>query len=286
MVSRLNIDGGRSFMKSYVRALGAAFLAAGMLAVPTAAQAAEADTAKLTALTELTAAGLPVSYPIHPGETVSPVLGVVNSGTETVQGVVVHIRVLNDVDLPKEFTNCQYYVDSNLDGAWCEIGRDLPVGTTFALDPFHVSAAPQAEELSSVIFQWYSKAWAEPQGGIAALAKAHSGQGTTPAAGTGGEIALTAKELPPSPDPKWIGFSYLKLVTPPTTPPTSAPTSAPTSSPTAAPATTVPAGGTGGGTLVITGSRTATVAGVGAVLLAGGAIGLLLARRRRTRFVA
>ena len=46
-------------------------------------------------------------------------------------------------------------------------------------------------------------------------------------------------------------------------------------------------GGQGdGGTLPITGSSTALIAGVGALLLAAGAAGYVVSRRRRTRFVA
>ncbi|MFU8854580.1 LPXTG cell wall anchor domain-containing protein, partial [Micromonospora sp. SL1-18] len=44
-------------------------------------------------------------------------------------------------------------------------------------------------------------------------------------------------------------------------------------------------GGDGGG-LPVTGSKTATVAGAGAALLLLGGAGYLVARRRRTRFVA
>jgi hypothetical protein len=43
---------------------------------------------------------------------------------------VVNIPVVDDLDLPRDFTNCRYYVDSNLDGAWCEFDQELPVGGT------------------------------------------------------------------------------------------------------------------------------------------------------------
>ncbi|MEU5530213.1 LPXTG cell wall anchor domain-containing protein [Micromonospora chersina] len=45
-------------------------------------------------------------------------------------------------------------------------------------------------------------------------------------------------------------------------------------------------GGGDGGTLPITGANTALIAGVGALLLAAGAAGYVVSRRRRTRFVA
>ncbi|MFI2648660.1 LPXTG cell wall anchor domain-containing protein [Micromonospora fulviviridis] len=45
-------------------------------------------------------------------------------------------------------------------------------------------------------------------------------------------------------------------------------------------------GGGGGGTLPITGSSTGLIAGIGALLLAAGAAGYVVSRRRKTRFVA
>ncbi|MEU8609274.1 LPXTG cell wall anchor domain-containing protein [Actinoplanes sp. NPDC048791] len=279
-----------------LRALGAILLTAGVLAVPSVAHAADADTAKLAALTELDSDGKVTAYPVKSGETVPVVLGVANLGTEPLPGVVVNVRVVNDVDLPKEFGNCQYYVDSNLDGAWCEIDRELAAGKTYALASFPVAAAAQAraDRWSSVIFQWYSKAWADRQGGIEALAKADSGRGTTPAPGPGADIDLTVRELPVPAEPRAIGFARVKLVLPPTTEPTATPTATATATPTAtpttteptaAPATTEPADGSGGG-LPVTGSQTATVAGIGAALLLGGAGALVVARRRRRSFTA
>jgi LPXTG-motif cell wall-anchored protein len=67
--------------------------------------------------------------------------------------------------------------------------------------------------------------------------------------------------------------------------PTASPTASPSASTTAAPATTEPSDGSGGG-LPVTGSRTTAVAGLGALLPAAGAAGFLVARRRRTRFIA
>ena len=103
-------------MKTILRAAGAAFLTAGVLAVPSVAHAAE-DAPLFGALTERDAAGKSVVYPIRPGESVPVVLGVTNRGTAPSAGVVVNVRVFNDLNLPKAFTNCLYYVDSNLDGA-------------------------------------------------------------------------------------------------------------------------------------------------------------------------
>ncbi|MFI7070682.1 LPXTG cell wall anchor domain-containing protein [Micromonospora sp. WMMD754] len=80
--------------------------------------------------------------------------------------------------------------------------------------------------------------------------------------------------------------------------PTATPTATPTSTPSATPSATstvaptaVPSdspaapGGEGGG-LPVTGANTAAVAGVGGALLLLGAVGYLIGRRRRSRFVA
>ncbi|MGW4944478.1 hypothetical protein ACWEOZ_23135 [Actinoplanes sp. NPDC004185] len=54
------------------------------------AHAANADTAKLAALTELDSDGKVTAYPVKPGETVPVVLGVADLGTEPLPGVVVN----------------------------------------------------------------------------------------------------------------------------------------------------------------------------------------------------
>ncbi|GAA3902529.1 hypothetical protein [Actinoplanes auranticolor] len=281
-------------MKTILRALGAALVTAGVLAVPSVAQAAD-DVPLFGALTERDANGRSVTYPIHRGETIPVVLGVTNRGTAPSAGVVVNIRVFNELRLPRTFTNCWYYTDSNLDGAWCEFEGDLPVGGTYALSPFQVSAAADAKDFSgSVIFQWFPKDWVDKNGGIKDSAEEHGGPGTTPVAGTGGKLTLEPKELPVPEKTERVGFAYVKLTTPTTTPPTTAPTTAPTSAPTAtptgtpaapAPATTPPADGGSGGGLAVTGSNAVAIAGVGGLLLVAGVVAFLLTRRRN-RFTA
>ncbi|WP_250036417.1 thioester domain-containing protein [Paractinoplanes maris] len=82
----------------------------------------------------------------------------------------------------------------------------------------------------------------------------------------------------------------------PSPPAGSSPTATPTASPSKTPSTTpsaTPTGGTGGGTgggddggLPVTGAPTGTVLGGGLVLLAAGAVAVLLVRRRRLRFTS
>jgi hypothetical protein len=294
----------------YLGALGAAFLSAGLLAVPSAALAdTSADPVKVVGLVELDDAGKTVQYPIHQGEEVPVVIGVADVGTAPTK-VVVNIRVVDDVDLPKTFDNCWYYVDSNLEGAWCEFDRELAVGETYEASPFRIAVAPDARpnKLSAIMHGWFSESYAQQRGGIEALAKRDSGKGTTPAKGTEATLRLQPKKLTIPADAVWIGFAGIKLVTPPsstpvTTPPTSGATPSAGTTPSAGAsssagasagvtpsisATPVPGGGGGSddGGLPVTGAKAATMAGGGAVLLIAGLVGFLLARRRRTRFVA
>jgi LPXTG-motif cell wall-anchored protein len=145
----------------------------------------------------------------------------------------------------------------------------------------------RAEDISSIVYRWVSKAHVDARGGVQVLADEWAGQGTKAVRGTDGPLTLTTPSGPLGGLGGALGFVGVELVTPPASEPTVTPT------PTATPTTTVsptPAppgapGGDGGG-LPVTGADTATVAGVGTVLLLLGSAGYLIARRRRTRFVA
>ncbi|GAB7042733.1 MULTISPECIES: LPXTG cell wall anchor domain-containing protein [Catenuloplanes] len=278
-------------MKTLFRMIGVAGLAVAALTVPTAAQAA-VDPPVLGTVTDVDAAGKPVPFPIHRGESVPVTVGVHHYGAQPVNGVLLRIRVVDDLDLPKDFTNCRYFTDSNLDGAWCEFDTELAAGGTYAAWPFRVAATPdaQAGRVTSVIWNWQPRSTAPLGGDIDALAAAETGAGT-PVAGTETALTLQARELPAPATPSSVGFAYPRLVTPSASPsvsPTASPSGspAPTATGTAgAPATTPPPGGAGGGELPITGANTAVLAGIGALLVIGGAAGFLIARRR-TRFVS
>lgn len=284
----------------FLAPVAAAGLAVGILALPGAALAADGDTAHLTALNDRDKNGKVVEYPIHPGETIPVVAGVVNQGDQAVDGIVVNARIVDDLNLPAESSNCLYYVDINLHGAWCEIDGPLAPGAKFALSPLHVSAAKDATNPgSSLMVSFYSKSWADAQGGVEALAKADAGRGTTPAAGTGGTLSLTpAPDLPLPAEPKRTGFVPVKLIVPsssPSSPSTGTGTGTGSPShPATSPATaSASAGGTAGqgahgtgGGLPITGSKATVVAGLGAALLAAGGAIFFVTRRRRSTFVA
>ncbi|MFG3554083.1 LPXTG cell wall anchor domain-containing protein [Micromonospora sp. NPDC047557] len=72
----------------------------------------------------------------------------------------------------------------------------------------------------------------------------------------------------------------------PTSQPTATPSATSTVPPTAATSTSPVAGGGEGGGLPLTGADTATIAGIGGALLLVGGASIVIARRRRARFVA
>ncbi|GAA4565175.1 hypothetical protein GCM10023176_12610 [Micromonospora coerulea] len=280
-------------------ALGAAILAAGVAALPAPALAAP-DPAKLAAVTEQDpATGRNIKYPVKRGEVVPASLGVTNLGDAPVKGLVVQVRAVDDLDLLPKYDNCWYGKDSNVDIAWCEFDDELAVGATLATtgDLIVTSTDAQADKVVVVIFRWASKEWADGLGGVQKLAE--NEQGTDPVRGTGSTLTLAPRELPLPAKPNPINFVYASLVTPPAASPTASPSTSTSPSasispsasasptgplPSASPA--APGAGGGDGGLPVTGSNTATVAGVGAVLLLLGGVGYLVARRRRTRFVA
>jgi LPXTG-motif cell wall-anchored protein len=278
----------------------AAVFAAGLAATPASAAPApnEPDAAKLAAGSEKDPqTGKNRKYLVGQGEDVPAVLGVTNMGDAPVDGLVVQVRVLNDLDLTTKYENCWYAVDSNQETAWCEFDVELALGASLAVTGAGVSTKPDAvaENISTIIHRWVSKEYADARGGIQVLADQWAGQGTKAVRGTGAPLTSTTPsgELGGLGGP--IGFVGVGLVTPPTGEPTATPTpsatpsgspsATPTGAPTAAPSVSPGAGGEGGG-LPVTGAGTATMAGVGGVLLVLGGAGYLIARRRRTRFVA
>jgi LPXTG-motif cell wall-anchored protein len=276
--------------------LGVAALATAV-AAPGAASAAPpaADPHPLFAVAERDeATGRNVSYPVKQGELVPAVLGVANPHPTPVAGAYLNVRVLNDLDFSKKFDNCLYYVDSNLDGAWCKFDEELAVDGTYVPSDFFVSTAPNAaaDKVQAIIFRWYSGAYGDAAGGLQGLVDRERPLDGPATPGTDGTLRLKAQALTLHPDPaerRNINFAYPKLIVPATPSPTvgtPSPTAVPTAIPTAAPTTDAPAPGGEGGGLPVTGTQTATLAGVGGAVVLLGAVGYVVARRRRTRFVA
>ncbi|MCI4064615.1 LPXTG cell wall anchor domain-containing protein [Micromonospora sp. R77] len=304
-------------------ALGVSLLTAGLVATPAPVHAAApgVDTATLAAVTEQDpATGRNVKYPVKPGEVVPASLGVTNLGDAPVKGLVVQVRAVDDLDLVTTYGNCWYAVDSNLDIAWCEFDDELAAHATLAPsgDLIVTKADARADKVVVVVYRWFSKAWADERGGVQKLAQSDADLGSTAVRGTGAALPLTARELPLPSEPRPTNFVYATLVTPPTTtaspsastsPSTTASPSASASpsatgspsastSPSGVPTSTAPAGTPGGspaapgagggdgGGLPVTGSNTVGAVAAGVALLLLGGVGYLVARRRRTRFVA
>ncbi|GAA0558491.1 hypothetical protein GCM10010172_46880 [Paractinoplanes ferrugineus] len=281
-------------MRKYLGAIGVA-LVAGVLALPGAALAETVEPRPIPA--DLVGAdGKVVTVPIRAGGTAPVTLGVSGNGIAPVKGAVVQVHVLNDLDLPRTFGNCWYYVDSNLDGAWCRVEQTIDVHGFYRLAGFEVAATPDAtaDRVGSVITQWYGPEYGADRGGIEGLAKASDRGGAAPVRGTGTTLSLEPVEKLSATPGRAIGLAYLRLVSP-TTSPTA----------TSAPATTSAArpdqqgegqpgegqqgqgedGRGEGGGLALTGSKSAVLAGAGVLLVGLGFVGFLVARRR-TRFVA
>ncbi|HWH00851.1 MAG TPA: LPXTG cell wall anchor domain-containing protein [Pilimelia sp.] len=271
--------------------LGLAALSAAALAPATAAAAAGVP--PLSALTDRDGTGATRPVAGRPGELVAPVLGVANLSGAPVKGAAVQIRVIEGLDLPRTFANCQYFVDSNLEGAWCQFDEELAAGGTYAMPDFRVAVAPDAIRADSIVFRWVTPEQVAAGGGIEALAKRDSRTDES-AAGTQGPLRLEPRQLPLPAAPHPIGFASVRVTAPSPTQTTPAPPATatpvpptegspqPSAPPTAA--ATPPADGGGAGELPVTGSATTTAAGLGIVLLITGGVGYLVARRRRIRF--
>jgi LPXTG-motif cell wall-anchored protein len=255
---------------------------AGAFGLSSAAFAADGDTAHLIALTAHDPTQNGASYQVKPGETVPVAAGVANLGDKAVGGLVVHLWFIgSEQRLTDGFGNCEYYLDGTAQGAWCEFDQELAAGGKYALPPLHVSVPEGAKETRTLVEVVYSKEYADSRGGMAALAKVEGlPDSSTPVPGAGAKASLAeGTDLTPSKQPAATSFIYFHLILPSASP------SAPASSATAT-ATATASGQGGGGGLPVTGADTAVVAGVGAVLLVGGAAAFLLTRRRRASFTA
>lgn len=216
----------------------------------------------------VTLAGPPSAPVIKPGQTIALPVGVRNTGGSAVDGVVVNIRVSGGLSLPREFTNCRYYQDGILGGAWCALPQRVGAGAAYALSGFHVTASATAQRVSPVVFEWHPASSAPGQAGVA---------------GSGGTLSLApAKLAGPA-----VGAIYLRLVTSTNTrrPSRTASSRSPSS---VSPRSSAPAGRpagselAGGETETNTGTNVVLLA-VGTLLLIGGATVVLV--RRRSRYV-
>jgi LPXTG-motif cell wall-anchored protein len=279
-------------LATFARLLAAGILAASLavLAAPAAsaagagARAATPDPADLGAVTAIDpATGEARTHVIDPGRPVPAVFGVVNRGDAPVDGLVLHVRVLNDLDLAMRYGNCWYAEWTNQESAWCAFDAELGVDAALAVEAPIVATKADArpEGISSIVYQWWSQEWVDANGGLQAVADRWAGPDTAAERGDGDALTVAPAGEPLStPVTGSLGFIGVTLT------PSSAPTASP--EPTSSPTPTVvpsPSGGGGGG-LPVTGAGTTTVAGLGMALLLVGGVGYVLARRRRDRFVS
>ncbi|AGL17268.1 LPXTG cell wall anchor domain-containing protein [Actinoplanes sp. N902-109] len=225
-----------------------------------------------------------------------------NDGGKTVDGLVLELRLSdNDLSFTTRSSNCWYALEDKPDSAWCAFDDTLAADAVKKLaTPIATTGATGREEIfKDVRFHWTTKAWADEHGGIQALTQLAATPGTSAVRGTGPALELATV----APGTALAGHlagstDFLLAVWAPGAGPSPSPT------PAATPTTTKPAtgGGTGdgstgdgssdgqaggdGGGLPVTGTKTALVAGIGLALLLAGGAGLLVARRRKTRFLA
>ncbi|MCY1141649.1 hypothetical protein OWR29_26940 [Actinoplanes sp. Pm04-4] len=226
-------------MKHLIRALSAVAVTAATIALPSTAQAAAAEPEpQLVALTNASAGDLQTYRPFQKGQTLAVAAGIANVGATPVRGVVVDLYVSGEMELPRDWTNCEYYGDDIVNGAWCEFDTDLQAATSYLLAPLTIAGKADASRIKyphTLNFSWYPKSYAAENGGISGLARnAASQEGREPVRGTKTPLTLQKANLPlptgeGSNNPRGsVGF-YFVLRTP--TPTSTSPTPPPPGSP-------------------------------------------------------
>lgn len=290
-----------------------ALVAAGVAGVHSpvaAAPAAPHDPAKIEAVTEIEDGMWPIKkdYPVAQGDVVPAPLGVQSADSRPVRGLVAQVRFGEELRFARRYRNCWYTRGGQGEMAWCSFPAVLAPYRTLAITAPMVAVQPAARPgvQVGIGFRWQSRAWADARGGLRKVVDYFAAPGAPVVAGRGGVLTLEARDLPVA-DIRTNGNHVTVLVvagTPaPSATPTASPTATATPTATAAPTATATgvgataptpsrssspaaaaAGGSGGAAgLPVTGPQTALA---GAALLGAGALGYLMSRRRRTRFVA
>ncbi|WP_250030095.1 hypothetical protein [Paractinoplanes maris] len=184
-----------------IRALGGTAVTAAMLAMPSTAWAAAADEPpQLVALANASAGDQQTYRPFHAGESLPVKAGIANVGAAPVRGVVVDLYITGEMELPRDWTNCEYYGDDGVDGAWCEFDSDLQAATSYLLSPLSIAGRADAIRIKyphSLNITWYPKAYASERGGIHDLAQSAPSQGgREPVKGTKVPLSLSKADLP------------------------------------------------------------------------------------------
>jgi hypothetical protein len=220
--------------------------AVGVLAAPPAAMAVPGEVDGYVALNQ------PGSVAIHQGETVPVTTGVFyNAHLYSFDGAIMHVSVAGDLNLPRRFTNCWYYVNRDTKGAWCLFRNALMVGTVYQPTPLAVAADryARADKVGDIAVAWDYLTVAPDMTALKRLAAQDSGSGTALTQGSSGTLGLTPTTQltmtgvgPPN------GTAHVHLVGPfAQSPSTVTPDATPTTAATATATATAAAGGPGAG---------------------------------------
>ncbi|MBM2619466.1 hypothetical protein JIG36_28325 [Actinoplanes sp. LDG1-06] len=221
-------------MKHLVRALGVAAVTAAAVTLPSTAWAADPEP-QLVALTNASAGDTQTYRPFQKGQSLPVAAGIANVGAAPVRGVVVDLYVSGEMELPRDWTNCEYYGDDIVQGAWCEFDTELQAATSYLLNPLSIAGQADASRIKYphwLLFSWYPKSYAEENGGIRNLARnASSQEGRDPVRGTKLPLTLQKADLPVptgegSNNPRG-SIAYYFVLKPPASP-TATPTTSPT----------------------------------------------------------
>jgi hypothetical protein len=131
---------------------------------------------------------------VRPGHVSRGVIGVRNTGSAPVTGLVVEVHLNDDkLRFARQYDNCWYALEGKPDSAWCEFADALVAKSVLALrgPVFAVQAGTAAgARVESVRFAWASKEWADANGGIQALADKDASEGSSAVRGTQGTLTL------------------------------------------------------------------------------------------------
>ncbi|GID31654.1 hypothetical protein [Paractinoplanes brasiliensis] len=226
--------------------------------------------------------------------------------------VVLHVKT-EGLWFASSYHTCKYgeslpydQIPSGPQEAVCEPPNEIEPGGSYKLGVSMIRVHPMAQPGAtySYTFTWYTKEYADAQGpawlgrdkmtgGFKGLPLMTKVTPQTPYTGTNsgsGKVVIPGGSAP-TPTPAVTPTTTLAPTVTPGAPdpdPAEEPTATDAPASAATPSTSPVAGGTGGGgsDLPLTGTNVAVLGGLGAVLLIGGAVAFVLARRGRTAFTA
>lgn len=210
------------------------------------------------------------------GRGVTVPIQVVNMGQKPVGGVVLRVEAREGLRLAGRYTNCGYRPEGQ--EVYCRFAEQLAAGATYGLSDQTLAVRVDAPTDRSAPFtvQLWTGDDAEELGVLSGLRRGNSGVlRLVPR-------PVTADARAPITDSNSVNnvaYGSVRVIASPTA------TTSPSASATVTPSASAPPSAGGGATLPVTGVPAGALAAAGGLLTLGG-IGLLVARRRRARFVA